>query len=234
MQVRRTDGRQRTNPFGGTDASRASVDPRPAEGRAPGRRKPRRAGRRREGEIPTRLPHRSEGGNPWSEAPPAKACGSQSPEGRRTSRGVPISGRASPGGRNPGSAPGGDTREITTGGRRRGRQERRGRNVTWRRQPPGVVARRGTVALWGHETSGERCIVHSVRASPGQTVERGRSLREAGRLKSFSRPAPGLGAARWEEPRSGRAEPMRRQGPGMAPGGRIYFPVVFSYYFFGN
>jgi len=86
--------------------------------------------------------------------------------------------------------------------------------------PPGVVARRGTVALWGTGTSGERCIVHSVRASPGQTVERGESLREAGRSKQFDRPAPCLGAARWEEPRGGRAEPMRRQGTGMAPGGR--------------
>jgi hypothetical protein len=56
---------------------------------------------------------------------------------------------------------------------------------------PGGVARRGTVALGGRETSGERCIVHSVRASPGQTLERGESLWEAGRLKRFSRPAPG-------------------------------------------
>jgi len=220
MQVRRIGGRRRSNPERGTGANRRSDDPRPAEGRAPGRRKPRRAGRSCEGEIPTRSSHRSGGRNPWSEAPFAKASGRQSPEGRRTSRGVPIPGRASPGGRNPGSAPGGDTREIAAGATRRGRQERRGRNVTRRRKTPGVVARRGTVALGGRRTSGERCIVHSVRASPGQTVERGRSLREARRPKQFERLAPGLGAARWEEPRGGRAEPMRRQGSGMAPGGR--------------
>ena len=56
LQVRRTGGRLRTNPFGGTDAGRASVDPRPAEGRAPGRRKPRRAGRRAKEKSPRGFP----------------------------------------------------------------------------------------------------------------------------------------------------------------------------------
>jgi hypothetical protein len=133
LQVRSTGGRRRAHPARGTQADRGSDGARPAEGRAPGRRKPRRAGSAREGEIPTRPPHRPEGSSPCSEAPAAKADGRQSQEGRGRREAARSPARAGPGGRNPGSAPGGDTGETAAGARRRGRQERRGRNRTRRR-----------------------------------------------------------------------------------------------------
>jgi hypothetical protein len=133
LQVRRDGGRPRTDPERGTEAGRASDVPRPAEGRAPGRTKPRRAGTAREGEIPTRGASRRRDETPAARPRSRKRTGAgrrrgrakarprgpsvstrrpcggrvrQSQEGRRAPRGVPISGWSCPGGRNPESAPG--------------------------------------------------------------------------------------------------------------------------------
>jgi hypothetical protein len=246
LHVRRADGRSRTDPARGTEADRASVDPRPVEGRAPGRKKPRRDGTAREGEIPTRGASRrrdqAPAARPRSRKRPVPAPGAsvlarsrvperfgakgprggrvrQSQEGRRTSRGVPIFGRSCPGGRNPVSAPGGDTGETAMGARRRGRQERRGRNVTRRRQLREWWLVAGGLR-WGGRKPRESGASFTVRASPGQTLERGRSLREAGPFEKSVAPP------RAWEPRGGRnheaAAPNRwgARARGLAPGGR--------------
>ena len=81
---------------------------------------------------------------------------------------------------------------------------------------PGVVARCEVVALWGRGTSGERCT-REVRASPGQTLKRGKSLREAGRtMHRTSCPGPDV-------PQGGRTTKRPRQtdeaqGPGGCSG----------------
>ena len=77
---------------------------------------------------------------------------------------------------------------------------------------PGVVAHRGTVALGGRETSGERCT-REVRASPGRALKRGKSLWEAAHsLIRVHRPGPHV-------PHGGRTTQRPRQtdeaqGPG--------------------
>jgi hypothetical protein len=218
--------------------------PRAAKGKAPGRRKPRRAGTTRLGEIRT-WPFQSCGGieplkrGPGRESgrcrPMARAClharvpqgcglgagggrGSKSQEGRGRREAY----------RSPqeealkGGTPGARLVEIHQGDRGGSKASRPAGTAGTQRDPeeatPGVVARRGTVALWGRGTSGERCT-HEVRASPGQTLKRGKSLREAGHaIHRMS--CPGPGSRMVDEPRSGCAKPMRRQGPGDAPGGR--------------
>lgn len=75
------------------------------------------------------------------------------------------------------------TGETARGARRRGGQEPRGRNMTRGVDAPGVVALHGWVASMGKRTSGERCAGplrrDPARGTPGDTLERGRSLREA-------------------------------------------------------
>jgi len=126
---------------------------------------------------------RGTGGNgpstrPVGTADRLRGIASQSHEGklRRKARAIPV--RSSSEGRTPRARPVEITGEITTGARRRGRQERRGRNMTRRRQLRGwwlvvVGLRRGGKNL---ENAGDAGGRH--RGRPGHTLQRGGSPRE--------------------------------------------------------
>jgi hypothetical protein len=66
------------------------------------------------------------------------------------------------------------TGEIATGARRRGRQERRGRNFDPEEATPGVVARRVWVAPWGNKPRESRWRRRTAPRSIGSHSEAGR------------------------------------------------------------
>jgi len=101
------------------------------------------------------------------------------------------------------------TGERATGARRRGRQERRGRNFDPEEATPGAVARRLWVASWGNKPRESRWRRRTASRSIGSHSEAGRKSEGGTRaIQMVSRPAREDHEV--DEPRGGIAKPMRR------------------------